>query len=207
MMQGSPEGRNHAQDLLGSSDLEPQGTPVPGHQGVHRQAVPSAADRLPHRVLLAVGPIDFEEGSDVILAIAELTPREELAEARDELVLLAERGRRLGLRGRMRAEDHLLEILIGRSPRMAARLRARVLAPLADLQHGELLRTVHALVSCQFDRAATSAALHVHRNTLAYRLRRIEEITGLDLDDPRALALVYLASCEALPAESDRRPV
>ena len=68
--------------------------------------------------------IDFEEGSDVILAIAELTPREELAEARDELVLLAERGRRLGLRGRMRAEDHLLEILIGRSPRMAARLRA-----------------------------------------------------------------------------------
>ena len=138
--------------------------------------------------------IDLEGGSDVILAIADLTPRQELAEARDELVRLAERGRRLGLRGRMRAEDHLLEVLVGRSPRMATRLRARVLAPLADSQHGELLRTLHTLVSCDFDRAATSAALHVHRNTLAYRLKRIEEITGLDLDDPRVLALVYLAS-------------
>jgi DNA-binding PucR family transcriptional regulator len=43
------------------------------------------------------------------------------------------------------------------------------------------------------DRGATSAALHVHRNTLAYRLRRIQEIAGLDLDDPRDLARVYLA--------------
>ena len=137
--------------------------------------------------------IDLDEGSGVILAIAELTAREDLAEARDELVLLAEHGRRCGLRGRLRAEDHLLEILLGNSPRMAARLRERVLGPLADPPQGELLRTLHALVSRQFDRAATSAALHVHRNTLAYRLRRIEQITGLDLDHPRDLALVYLA--------------
>ena len=138
--------------------------------------------------------IDLGEGSDVILAIAEPTPRKELADVRDELVLLAEHGRELGLRGRIRAEDHLLEILMGRSPQMAARLRARVLGPLADPQHGELLRTLHALVSCRFDRAATSAAIHVHRNTLVYRLKRIEEITGIDLDNPRDLACVYLAS-------------
>ena len=53
---------------------------------------------------------------------------------------------------------------------------------------------MHALVSCRFDRGATSAALHVHRNTLAYRLRRIQEIAGLDLDDPRDLARSYLAT-------------
>jgi DNA-binding PucR family transcriptional regulator len=94
----------------------------------------------------------------------------------------------------MQAEDHLLEILMGRSPRLAARLRAKVLEPLAGNEHGELLRTLHVLVACRFDRGATSAALHVHRNTLAYRLRRIQEIAGLDLDDPRDLACVYLAT-------------
>jgi hypothetical protein len=141
--------------------------------------------------------IDLGEGLEVILTISEPTPRKQLAEARDELVLLAEHCRRLDLRGRMRTEDHLLEILMGRSPKMAARFRAKAFGPLADPDHGELLRTVQALVSCNFDRAATSAAIHVHRNTLGYRLRRIEEITGLDLDSPRDRALVYLASSAA----------
>jgi hypothetical protein len=136
---------------------------------------------------------DLDEGSDVLLAIAEPAPRNELAEGREELVLLAERGRRLGLRGRMRAEDHLLEILMGRSPRLAARLRARVLDSLATPAHGDLMRTLRVLVRCRCDRSATSAALNVHRNTLAYRIRRIEEITGLDLDNPRDLACTYLA--------------
>jgi DNA-binding PucR family transcriptional regulator len=49
-------------------------------------------------------------------------------------------------------------------------------------------------VACRLDRGATSAALHVHRNTLAYRLRRIQELADLDLDDPRDLACVYLAT-------------
>ena len=55
------------------------------------------------------------------------------------------------------------------------------------------MRTLQTLVRCRCDRSVASAALNVHRNTLAYRLRRIEEITGLDLDNPRDLACVYLA--------------
>jgi DNA-binding PucR family transcriptional regulator len=35
--------------------------------------------------------------------------------------------------------------------------------------------------------------LHVHRNTLAYRLRQIEEITGLNLGSSRDLACANLA--------------
>ena len=136
---------------------------------------------------------DLEEGSDVLLATAEPTLRGELANARDDLVLLAEHGRRAGLRGRLRAEEHLLEILMGRLPGPAAGLRGRVVAPLAGPEHEELLCTLRAFVSHHYDRAATSEALHVHRNTLAYRLRRIEEITGLDLGSARDLACVYLA--------------
>jgi hypothetical protein len=136
---------------------------------------------------------DLDEGREVLLAIGAPTPRSELARAREEVTVLAEHGRRVGLLGRLEAEDYLLEILLGRSPRLAARLREKVLAPLPDDDHGELARTLQTLVGCRLDRTATSAALHVHRNTLAYRLRRIEEITGLDLRSPRDLARVYLA--------------
>jgi hypothetical protein len=136
---------------------------------------------------------DLGEGREVLLAIGESTPRRELAAARDELAVLTEHGRRMGLLGRLAAEDHLIEILLGSSPRLANRLRTRVLAPLADDDHGELARTLQVLLSCHLDRTATSAALHVHRNTLSYRLGRIEEITGLDLGRPRDLACVYIA--------------
>jgi DNA-binding PucR family transcriptional regulator len=129
----------------------------------------------------------------VLLAIAEPTPRGELAAAREQLDALVEHGRRMGLLGRLKAEDYLLETLLGGSPRLAARLKDKVLAPLSENDHRELARTLQTFLRCRFDRTATSAALHVHRNTLAYRLRRIEEITGLDLGSPRDLACVYVA--------------
>ena len=145
---------------------------------------------------LAWKPLDLPDlgvGPTVLLAIGDPTPRGELAAAREELDVLVEHGRRTGLRGRLKAEDYLLETLVGRSPRLAARLKDQVLAPLSDDDHGELAQTLQTFLRCRFDRTATSAALHVHRNTLAYRLGRIEEITGLDLGSPRDLARVYVA--------------
>jgi PucR C-terminal helix-turn-helix domain len=136
---------------------------------------------------------DLEEGPGVLLVIGEPTPRGELAAAREDVALLVEFGRRAGLVGRISTEDHLLEILLARSPRLSRRLRDKVLAPLEQDEHGELKRTLQVLVACRFDRTATSAALHIHRNTLAYRVGRIEEITGLDLGSPRDLACVYMA--------------
>lgn len=136
---------------------------------------------------------DLEEGSEILLATAEPTPRGEIADLQEDLALLTEYGRKAGLRGRLRAEDHLLEILMGRLPGPAAALRERVLAPLAGPDREELLRTLRTFVANHYDRAKTSQALHVHRNTLTYRLRRIEEITGLDLACARDLACAYLA--------------
>ena len=145
--------------------------------------------------------LDLGEGHDVVLAIGEPMHRAELADAREEVTWLAERARRVGLRGRLRPEDHLLEILLAGSPRLAARLRERVLEPLVDADQAELATTLRTLLDCRLDRTATSAALHVHRNTLAYRLKRIEEITALDLASPRDLACVYAALA------SDIRPL
>jgi hypothetical protein len=136
---------------------------------------------------------DLEERPDVLLVIGEPTPVAELAEARNDLVLLAEHGRRAGLHGRLEASDHLLDMLVLRSPRTMRRLRERVLAPLRAPEHEELLETLRAFIFSRFDRARTAATLHIHRNTLAYRLRRIEELAGLDLKCPRDLAYVYMA--------------
>jgi hypothetical protein len=136
---------------------------------------------------------DVAEGSDVLLAIGPPAARGDLAAAREDVAVLAEHGRRAGLLGRLDVEEHLPEILLARSPRLAARLRAKLLGRLAEDDHQELAQTLKALLACDLDRTATSSALHIHRNTLAYRLRRIEELTGLDLDNPRDLACVYVA--------------
>jgi PucR C-terminal helix-turn-helix domain len=147
---------------------------------------------------------DVAEEPDALLAVAGPTPRGELADGLAEVIALAEHGREVGLAGRLTAEDHLLEILLGRSPQLAARLRARVLGALAEHDRGELARTLRTMIACRLDRTAASEALHVHRNTLAYRLRRIEEITGLDLASPRDLACVYMALAKDHTAPLDR---
>jgi hypothetical protein len=136
---------------------------------------------------------DIDEGPDVLLVVADATHGDQLGEVRDDVMLLAEHGRRAGRYGLLRAEEHLLEILLARAPALAARLHSRVLGPLTDPDHDELLRTLRAFVAHDYDRAATSEAVHIHRNTLAYRLRRVEELTGLRLANARDLACLYLA--------------
>jgi DNA-binding PucR family transcriptional regulator len=147
---------------------------------------------------------DVGEGPTALLAIAEPTSRGELADAREEVVVLAEHGRQAGLAGLLKADDHVLEILLGRSPQLAVRLRESVLGPLAEHDRGELALSLRAMIACRLDRTAASKALHVHRNTLAYRLRRIEEITGLNLDSPRDLACVYMALAKEPPGPVER---
>ncbi|MGN6188993.1 MAG: helix-turn-helix domain-containing protein, partial [Conexibacter sp.] len=87
------------------------------------------------------------------------------------------------------------------SPRLARSLCHRILDPLPRRgEAADLLHPRRTPVRCGFDRASTSRALHVHRNTLAYRISRIEQLAGIDLDRPRDVALVYLA----LAAEAER---
>jgi sugar diacid utilization regulator len=57
----------------------------------------------------------------------------------------------------------------------------------------ELLRTLEGYFEAHDSPTEAAHMLHVHRNTLLYRLRRIEEITGLSLDDPEARLALHLA--------------
>jgi DNA-binding PucR family transcriptional regulator len=50
-----------------------------------------------------------------------------------------------------------------------------------------LVETLRAFLGCGFSAAATAEALMVHPNTISYRLRRIEELLGINCHDPEAL--------------------
>ena len=109
-----------------------------------------------------------------------------------------------GERGRVDPDVRLPELLLARSPRLARRLAERVFEPLVAAGRPDLVQTLELLAEHGFERGATAAALPVHRNTLLQRIARIEELTGLDLDDPRDRGLVWLpplrARCADRPA-------
>jgi sugar diacid utilization regulator len=54
-----------------------------------------------------------------------------------------------------------------------------------DLEHqSNLVETLDCWLHQFGDVTSTAERLHVHKNTLRYRLRRIEEVSGVALDDP-----------------------
>jgi purine catabolism regulator len=60
------------------------------------------------------------------------------------------------------------------------------------LHHSHLLITLRELLHHPTG-TATAKALHVHRNTLLYRIQRIQEITKLNLDDSETRLTLHLA--------------
>jgi sugar diacid utilization regulator len=63
---------------------------------------------------------------------------------------------------------------------------------LAYDKDGRSLETVQAFLDHAGSAPDTADALHLHRTTLYYRLERIREATGLDLDDGRTRLTVHL---------------
>jgi hypothetical protein len=152
-----------------------------------RRVVGLTHDRVPWRALGL--------GTRGVIAEGRRTPRAELGPSLDELEMAVEVAVRRGQSGAVDLDEHLPELLIRRSPRLAARLRSRVYSQLAA-SDPELIRTLDALIEHDFDRGATAAALPVHRNTLTNRLHRIRELTGLDVDSADGRGLVWLAWLE-----------
>ncbi|MCD0449163.1 helix-turn-helix domain-containing protein [Actinocorallia sp. API 0066] len=109
------------------------------------------------------------------------------AEAREVLGLVVRLKRPPGL---YRLEDVLLEYQLARPGSGLAKLAAR-LDPIAD--RPDLMDTVRAVAARGHNRRRASLDLHVHRNTLDYRLRRIAELTGLDPADPDGFRLLTAA--------------
>ncbi len=126
----------------------------------------------------------------LLLAVEEATGREHVGAALARVHALAALAAAAGRRGYAEPGEFLPELLLHGSPDLATRLAERVFGPLDD----QLAQTLAALAAHDFDRAATAAALPVHRNTLLYRLNRIHALTGLDVQVARDRGTVWLAA-------------
>lgn len=126
---------------------------------------------------------------DALVATGSRAVRDERGRALDEVRAAANVAEARGRTGEIEVEDYLAELLLERSPRLSAKLCARVYGPLGE----ELAHTLDVLVEHSFERGRTAAALPVHRNTLRDRIARIAEITGLDLDSAEGRGLAWLA--------------
>ncbi len=97
------------------------------------------------------------------------------------------------------AELGIYRLLLPLRTQHAAELRtfvADTLGPLATDRRANtavLLDTLDTYLAHGGNASQAAAALHLHRNTLAYRLRRATQITGLDVDDPEARLRLHLA--------------
>ncbi|MEV5904074.1 helix-turn-helix domain-containing protein, partial [Streptomyces sp. NPDC052127] len=58
--------------------------------------------------------------------------------------------------------------------------------------HHELARTAEVYLDCAGQAGRTAAELGIHRQTLYYRLSRVEQLTGLDLDDGEDRLLLHM---------------
>jgi PucR C-terminal helix-turn-helix domain/GGDEF-like domain len=96
----------------------------------------------------------------------------------------------------VRYEQVPVAILLASAPDAGTAVARAILGPVLDLPAPEcdvLLGTLRVWFA---QRGATSAAadrLHVHRNTVRYRLKRIEDLTGHRLSEPTGIAELHLA--------------
>jgi DNA-binding PucR family transcriptional regulator len=101
------------------------------------------------------------------------------------------------LRGRpVFVDEHLDTLIVHRDDRLLSFLREQVLAPLDGLparSRERLTETLVAWLRHQGDRTAVAGELHVHPQTVSYRLGRLRELFGGSLDDPRERSRLLLA--------------
>jgi DNA-binding PucR family transcriptional regulator len=84
-------------------------------------------------------------------------------------------------------EEHLADLLIFESGGLADRLEQNRLAPLADLTpagRARMEETALAFVQHGGNAAAMARALHLHPQTVRYRLTRLRELFGDQLEHP-----------------------
>ena len=75
-----------------------------------------------------------------------------------------------------------------------------------DAEHGtNLVETLRAWLDAFGDVAAASAAMFVHANTFRYRLRRLTEVSGIDLGDPEQRFAAMLQLRAVYPAQRRRQ--
>ncbi|MHA6793152.1 helix-turn-helix domain-containing protein [Pseudonocardia bannensis] len=66
--------------------------------------------------------------------------------------------------------------------------------PLGANKQKEYTTTLRVYLENKRSVGRTAQHLYLHRNTVAYRINRVLDVLGVDLDDPNQFLAVYLAS-------------
>ncbi len=93
-------------------------------------------------------------------------------------------------------DEHLAELVVAADPDALVDLRTSVLAPLAGVRPATAVRLAETLRSWllhQGRREAVAEDLHVHAQTVRYRMGQVRELYGARLDDPRTVLELVLA--------------
>ncbi|MCK9899748.1 helix-turn-helix domain-containing protein [Frankia sp. Cpl3] len=86
-------------------------------------------------------------------------------------------------------DDHLTELLLARDPRLLDDLAQRRIAPLAGLPERTRARLAETLLywlTLHGQRQLVAERLHIHPQTVRYRVGQLRELFGDTLDDPDA---------------------
>jgi len=105
-------------------------------------------------------------------------------------------------------DDHLATLALRGEPGALAVLTARRLAPFAHLREAprqRLLETLYSWLRHWGSRTEVAAELFVHPQTVSYRLKRLRELLGDDIDDATVRFELLLALADhAAPPRGDR---
>jgi sugar diacid utilization regulator len=134
---------------------------------------------------IAIGISGWHAGAGAIAAgYAEARAAERLAEE-----VTGDRG------GAFTFDEVLIDHIVRSSPEIERAL-SETLRPLVEYdlaRHTNLVETLQAFVDAGFNVTKSAAALNAHPNTVAYRLRRIKQLTGRDVHDLNDLLVLVLS--------------
>lgn len=101
-------------------------------------------------------------------------------------------------------DDHLATVILHSDPELIGELAAKTLAPLHSVRAGTAQRLAETLLwwlALRGERRRVAQALHVHPQTVSYRVGRLRELFGTTLDDPDKRFQLEMA----LRADRDRQ--
>lgn len=172
------------------AELPPHALSALDHDG-GTVLLPTSADALDQELTDAtglVGRLHTAAGIGLVGGIAAAETREDIPTAARQAADIAELVQKLGRRpGAYVLDDVLLEYQLCR-PGPGRKRLARVMDRLAE--HPDLLHTLRVFINSDHNRHRTAESLHLHRNTLNYRLRRVTELTGYNPADPADIRLL-----------------
>src|SRR3954470_14973778 len=177
---------DHGRGLVGIRESEgvclcPPPSPLAGRR---------AADAA-HTAAAALDELGMSIGVSSWHAHAEEIPGA-YAEAREA----ADIAIRTGVRNRAVAYDDVLVDHVLRENENAARVIAAALGPVREYdtrRNTQLIASLRAYIDANFSITRAARVMHIHSNTLLYRLQRIRELTGRDPRNPRDVVFLALS--------------